>query len=238
MAYHPPMCRFGDPGEPHTLAGPGAVKGLDRYSLELPLGFGADGFYFDEPGTYLVRAVWDSGLGVTVPSTVHRLRIGRPAETRIERLAGDVFRRDAGLAMYFGGSASTHLAAGMEMIRSTIDELPPGGARAQLASAIAPTFTQQRFRVNDDLKVVRARAAEPETALALMDTALEAHTDETPVLSNITEHHLHRERAQVMARTGKKTEAKRGLGRLAKKLRTQGVNQPVIDDLQEFSKNL
>jgi len=238
VSYRPPMCRLGTEPDRVTLQAPGALKGLDRYSVELPLGLGADGFYFDEPGTYLIRAVWESALGVTLPSAVHRIRIARPADQRIERLAGDLFRRDAGLAMYFGGSASAHLASGMDTVRATIDELPVGSARAQLAYTIAPTFTEQRFRVNDKLKVVRARPAEPDEALALMDIAVETQAEDAYTLSSITEHHLHRHRATVMAKSGQKTEAKRDLARLAKRLVRAGVNQPVIDDLTGFSKSL
>lgn len=238
ISYHPPMCRFGTDPDLERLAAPGGVKGQDRRSAEFALGLGADGFYFDEPGTYLVRAVWHSGLGVSLPSDVHRVRVGRPADTRIEGLGTDFFSRQAGLAMYFGGSASTHLEKGMDAIRSVIEELPAGGAKAQIASTVAPTFTAQRFRVNKKGKVVRSRAAEPETALQLMNTALEQQASDPTTFTNLGEHHLQRERATVMAATGKKTQAKRDLGKLATALSRRGVNQPVIDDLKEFTKQL
>ena len=126
----------------------------------------------------------------------------------------------------------------MDAIRSVIEELPAGGAKAQIASTVAPTFTAQRFRVNKKGKVVRSRAAEPETALQLMDTALEQQASDPTTFTNLGEHHLQRERATVMAATGKKTQAKRDLGKLATALSRRGVNQPVIDDLKEFTKQL
>ena len=123
-------------------------------------------------------------------------------------------------------------------VDEVIEELPDGGAKAQIASAVAPTFTAQRFRVNKKGKMVRSRAAEPETALLLMDTALEQQASDPTTFTNLGEHQLQRERATVMASSGKKTQAKRDLGKLATALRRRGVNQPVIDDLTEFTKQL
>jgi hypothetical protein len=236
LDYHAPMCRFADTSGARTLhAGPDVVEGEDRYSTEVTLGFGADGFYFDDPGTYLVRAIWTSSFGLSLPSQVHQLRIGRPVSTGHERMAGDLFTRDAGLALYFGGSASPHLAKGMDALQAAIDELHESPhAKAQLAASIAPTFTSQRFRVNEECKVVRARASDPDRALELMDVALEQQADDERTLTPISEHMLHRDRATVMAKEDRKTAAKRDLKKLATKLRKRGVNQPVIDELTTF----
>ncbi|MEO1063706.1 MAG: hypothetical protein AAFZ07_20000 [Actinomycetota bacterium] len=237
VGHHTPMCRLGEP-EAHVLVDPQrGEKGLDRLSAELLVGVGADGLYFDEPGTYVVRAVYHGPGGMTVPSAAHRFRVAAPRTRRDETLAGNLFSRDVGLALYLGGSASPHLETAMGHLRDASEELASSAAGAQISACIAPTFTRPRFRVEDGA-LVRTRPAEPDTALELMDRALSADQKRGDALTPITQHYLSRQRAETMAGAGKKTEAKRALRSLKKSLAAQGVNKPVLEDLDAFIKAL
>ncbi len=237
VGHHTPMCRLGEP-EAHVLVDPNrGEKGLDRLSTEVLLGVGADGMYFDEPGTYVVRAIYHGPAGLTVPSAAHRFRVAAPRTRREEAIAANLFSRDAGLALYLGGSASPHLEQAMGHLRDASEELATTAAGAQISACIAPTFTRSRFRLAEG-ELVRTRAAEPDTALELMDRALTADQKEGDALSPITQHYLSRQRAETMAEVGKKTEAKKALRSLKRSLAAQGVNKPVLEDLDAFIKAL
>src|SRR6185312_13313789 len=58
VEYAPVLCALGKP-EPWVLKPASAdTPGADRYSREIFLSYGSDGFYFDVPGEYLIRAVY------------------------------------------------------------------------------------------------------------------------------------------------------------------------------------
>src|SRR4029450_9635949 len=86
-------------------AGP-AVEGADRYSENVFVGFGKYGFYFDEPGQYLVRAVYQGTGALMPPPNPWRLRIGTPPGREQDRLGQDYFSHQVGMSLYLGGSQS------------------------------------------------------------------------------------------------------------------------------------
>jgi hypothetical protein len=59
LGYHPMTCMLGESVE-RVLAPAGVGKaGEDRYSEEVFIAYGGDGFYFAEPGEYMIRAMYE-----------------------------------------------------------------------------------------------------------------------------------------------------------------------------------
>src|SRR5262249_61102458 len=61
------------------------TAGLDRYSAEVFLSYGRYGFYFDHPGEYLIRAVYQGRGEILIPSDTLRIRGGHPADKNEDR---------------------------------------------------------------------------------------------------------------------------------------------------------
>lgn len=59
----------------YTLSPAGAKDGGDRRSRTAFVSYGRYGFYFDEPGQYVVRVVCHGPGNLIIPSNTHRLRI-------------------------------------------------------------------------------------------------------------------------------------------------------------------
>ena len=126
-----------------------AATGADRYSEEVFLSYGRYGFYFDQPGTYLVRAVYNGSGNMIIPSNVLRLQVGFPLSRAEDRMAQDYFSYEVGMSLYLNGSRSPFLKSGMDRLQ----ELAARGTEATrsmaavkaamtVASSLAKPFLQ------------------------------------------------------------------------------------------------
>ena len=91
--------------------------GPDRYSEEVLISYGRYGFYFDVPGEYHVRALYQGAGDILIPSNVHRLRVGTPLTRDLDRTAQDYFSYEVGMNIYLEGSRSQHLKKGFDLLR-------------------------------------------------------------------------------------------------------------------------
>jgi hypothetical protein len=154
-------------------AGKGA-PGKHSSEHEVFLSFGRDGFYFDEPGNYLVWAVSGSEGGAC--SNVARVRIGAPDSVQADRFAADYFTRDVGICLYLRGSHDPRLSRGMDLLDQALDELPAGAAAARIAETLAPCYLAPYHRIVDG---VRKRTNGPDVARGrtLIDRAASSYVD-------------------------------------------------------------
>ena len=108
LEYSPILCKLANPDLKVLKPRQGSIKGEDRHSQVVLLSYGGGGHYFNEPGEYIIRAVYQGAGDVLIPSNLHRIRIGRPFSEDEERIAQDYFSNDAGMALsengdgYFG----------------------------------------------------------------------------------------------------------------------------------------
>lgn len=236
LEYSPILCRLATP-EPKPLKPQGAAPGEDRYSQNVALSYGRYGYYFDEPGEYVLRAVYQGAGGLVIPSNLHRIRIGRPFSVEEERLAQDFFGYEAGMALYLNGSSSPFLSNGMATIEDMAERFEKQSVGAQLALVLAENLTQPFYRVKGT-KLVKARAAKPDQALALTTRALEQHKRDPSTFTNLGYHALRRTRADVMVTLGVKDQAEKELQTLVKDLKKQGVHEPVLAEISAYAETL
>jgi hypothetical protein len=213
-------------------------EGEDRHSENIYVSFGADGYYFDEPGEYLVKAVYQGSGNLLIPSNVHRVRIGRPFNREEDKIAQDYFNHDTGLAIYLNGSSSPFLQNGMDTLHQIIEQFPKSRLAAHSALTLAQNLQKPFFRPDEKNKLVRYRDAEPETVLDLTKEILDQQKRDDTTLTNLTYHQTRRLRAKAMAMTGETDEAKRELGRLKRYLRKHGVNPPVLAQIDAYADSL
>jgi hypothetical protein len=239
VEYSPVLCKLSLPNlcTLQPLALDKSNEGEDRYSQNVMLSFGAEGFYFDQPGEYQVRAIYQGPGDLLIPSDAHQLRIGHPFSPDEEHIAQDYFTHETGMALYLGGSSSPFLEKGMDTLQEIAERYPKSSKGAQVSLVLAGHMAQPFFRIRDEA-LVNVHEADPMGALALTDKAMDQQKRDASTFTNITYHELRRTRAHLMATVGQVDEAKKELQQLTRQLRARGVNEPVLREIQSLAKSL
>jgi hypothetical protein len=237
LQYKPVLCKLATV-EPRVLKPLAeAVKGEDRHSENILISYGTFGHYFDAPGEYLVRALYQGAGDILITSPIHRFRVGSPISHEEDRIAQDYYTYEAGMALYLSGSDSPHLQGGMNTLQEMADRFKGNPVGAHMALVLAQNLRRPFFRVEEG-KLVETRSAEPERALALTEQAMRQDRRDKDTFNNITYHELRRSRADLLAATGETEEAKKELRSLARVLKNRGVNAPVLEDIKSYEKSL
>ena len=216
-----------------TLA-PSGDTGRDRYSAAIPLTFGRDGFYFDTPGEYRIRAVYSLGKGVVL-SNVLRVRVGYPSP-EADRKAQDFFTDDVGWALYLEGSQSPYLSKGIDVLHDLAAQPTPLGV--QVASSIVRGVGAPFYQT--DKKVVTRKEGRPGDALKLTDQAYRFFHELPAYYPNVVDQkqfnlayaRLVRRRAQYYPMTANPGAAEIEKNTLLSDLASRDVHQPVLDGLR------
>jgi hypothetical protein len=242
VEYEPLLCRLGIP-EVRTLA-PHAqgAEGEDRYSESVPLFYGRDGFPFDQPGEYQIRALYQGNGDLLLVSNVHRLRVGQPKSSEDDRLAQDYFAPETGMSLYLGGSRSPHLAKGMTVLEDLSDRAKDTMLGVKAAWTVARSLSRPYFRLEGSNEpraaLKKAYSAEPEKALELTANAIKLLRKTKARALNLTYGALIRDRAHCLAAMGKKAEAKKEVATMRQDLEERGVHPPVLQEFRAFEKAL
>ncbi len=107
--------------------------GLPLYQ-DIHLTFGKEGFYFQEPGTYLIRAVYLGGERRTCYSNVLSLRVAAPRTMEQEHLAADFFDPINGHLLAVGPSGSAQFTSNIDFFREVVEKLPDTAVSKTLAA--------------------------------------------------------------------------------------------------------
>jgi hypothetical protein len=237
LQYAPLLYKLATPHFQVLEARQQAIEGADRHSQNIPISYGKYGHYFDAPGEYLVRAVFQGAGDVLITSPVHRLRVGHPLSREEERMAQDFFSREAGLALYLNGSSSPYLQEGMSTLEAIADRFSRSPVGAFLSLVLAQNLGEPFHRIENG-KVVTYREAEPEAALALTEQALKQQQRDRTTFTNLTYHQLRRSRAELLLAMGEREAAQKELSSLLRVLKRRGVNEPILDEIRAYSKSL
>jgi len=237
--YSPVLCKLAVPNlrTLSPLAADGSNEGDDRHSQSVMLSFGAEGFYFDQPGEYQVRAIYQGPGDLLIPSDAHRLRIGHPFSPDEEHIAQDYFTHETGMALYLRGSASPFLRKGMDTLQEIVERYPKTPKGAQVSLVLAQHMAQPFFRIEDET-LTKVQEADPLKALEYTDKAMAQQRRDASTFSNIGYSALRRTRASLLASVGQVDEAKRELQQLRRQLKARGVNEPVLREIQALAKRL
>ncbi len=241
MQYDPILCKVATPetNELKRLQKNKRNKGEDRLSENVFVSFGVDGYYFDDPGEYLIKAIYHGGGDVLIPSNVHRLRIGRPFEREEERLAQDYFNYSTGMTLYLNGSSSPYLDSGMNTLQEIVEKFPESRLAAQTKLTLAKNLQRDFYRIEEDKQELKLyRKADPDRVLNLTKDTLAQHQKNEETLTNLEYHEVRRVRADTLAAIGEVTEAKKELTQTVEYLKGKGVNQPVLEEITDYADDL
>ena len=242
--YSPIFCNLGLAEERMLEPAGTAIEGADRYSENVFVSFGKYGFYFDEPGQYLVRAVYQGTGDLMIPSNTWRLRIGNPPGHEQDRLGQDYFSHEVGMSLYLGGSQSPLLQDGMEVLEDLAERASDSVVGAKAAEVVASSVSRSFYRLEAAEPTARATKlkkthdADPERAVELTTPALEVYRQAEDPKLNLSYHELARTRAEALAAAGKGKEAKTEIRAVQKDLKARGVNESVLREMKDFEQAL
>jgi len=134
------------------------------------IGFGKGGNYFDHPGTYRLRAIYQAADGSQVRSNVVTLRVRHPVTAKEERLAELLTGEEQGALFWLLGSDSESLAAGNAAFKEVLEKHgnDPLADYVRLTNGVnaSRTFKTIDDRQPERVKVRHANLGEAKTMLA------------------------------------------------------------------------
>ncbi len=239
LEYAPVMCKLGRlKPEPLMPLAPDEQPGPDRYSEEVLISYGRYGFYFDVPGEYYVRALYQGAGDLLIPSNVHRLRVGTPLTRDLDRTAQDYFSYEVGMNIYLEGSRSQYLEKGFDLLREMSEKHTKSLLGAKLSMTVANGLTQPFFhlvKTDEDLKLARAYKAEPRQALKLTEAAVDLYRKTRQKSLNLSYRQLVSQRVDCLVALERPQAAVKELDQLHKDLIRTGANAPVLKQISDLS---
>lgn len=245
LEYAPVMCKLGHRRpKPLVPLAPGEKPGSDRYSEEVLISYGRYGFYFDVPGTYYVRALYQGTGDLLIPSNVHRLRVGTPLTRELDRTAQDYFSYEVGMNLYLEGSRSQYLEKGLDLLREISEKHKESLLGAKLSMTVANSLTQPFFHLMkaDDkqgmVKLSRTHKAEPREALKLTEAAVGVFQKTRHKALNLSYRQLVSQRVDCLVALERPKSAVKELDQLHQHLRKTGANTPVLDQINSLASTI
>lgn len=145
------------------------------------VGHGKDGLYFDHPGTYHLRAIYQDLDGSRVVSNVARLHVQSPVDAQENHLADLYLGEEQGRLFSFQGSESEFLRDGNDNLEEAIERYShhPLAVYAKLAKG---TSRSRPFKVIDG-RQRRVRLISPDlpNAIRLLSDVVETTIAANPV---------------------------------------------------------
>src|SRR5581483_6975671 len=163
------------------------------------VGFGKDGFYFDQPGAYQIRAVYYALDGSQVMSNILNVRVRHPVTAAEEDLAELFLGEEQGTLLFLNGSDSESLSRGNEAFDTVLEKYGkhPLATYARIVKGVNAGRTFKTITTEKKLEVRDPQSAESIKLLsAAIDTAEPGTLD--PITMDNTIHRL----AQVQRAAG------------------------------------
>jgi hypothetical protein len=191
------------------------------------VGYGADGFYFEEPGEYQLWAVYGAG-GMRIRSNVLRIRIGYPQTRDDEEMALWTFGRDQGHILYMRGAE--HLRSGQDQLLEVTERFPETG----LARYIHYCLGSGQAREFKDVVQGNIRAPRPQDAIRQLERAraFSPRWEKHSALDNIRHGQAANLLSDLYCQTDRADQAKTVLEQTARYFKRMEVKAEVIEDLQ------
>jgi hypothetical protein len=241
LEYAPIFCKLATPELRTLQPADTSTEGADRYSQNIFLSYGSYGFYFDEPGDYRVRAVYQGAGDMLITSNTLTVRVGRPFTRDEDRMAQDYFTYPVGMSLYLDGSQSPFLEAGMNVLQSVAEQFKDSAVGAKAATTLANSVGRSFYRVLEKARkpaLVQTHKADPQRALKLTAPALAFYKRQKAKAFNLPHHELAQSRAELLVQTGDKDAAKQELATLRKDLKAREVNAAVLEAIEADEKKI
>lgn len=136
--------------------------------------YGKEGFYFDRPGTYRLRARYTAPDGSVILSETLSFRVRPPATAEDAEVADLLFGDEQGTLMYLVGSDFAGLQRGNDALTRVWEE-HPDHPLANVARLVQGVNAAREFKEIQADNTVRVRAADTDAAIGLLTPILDVN---------------------------------------------------------------
>ncbi|MEU3598527.1 hypothetical protein ABZ714_07305 [Streptomyces sp. NPDC006798] len=196
------------------------------------LGYGSDGLYFAEPGTYQVTAVHTGLDGARTVSPTRTLRVRTPLDRADQEVGELLTGDDQGTLLAFLGSDAPHLTTGNDALQELIERHGdhPLAAYARLARG---ANAGRHFQTIGDSGLHIRQPDITASVTQLTEAIATSSTDQNTGLDNLTLNAALRRLATVHAKAGDLERAEATLDTLVTHFHDQGVPAHVEQRIQQ-----
>jgi hypothetical protein len=193
------------------------------------IGYGKDGFSFEQPGAYQLRAIYVAPDGSRVVSPTLTIRVRSPHSAADEEVAELLMGDEQGKLLYLLGSDSDALKRGNE----ALDELlakhgkHPLAIYASLVKGINAGRDYKRMAADMPEKAVSVRKAESGESIHQLASVAEASAGERGV-DNITLNMVIRRIARAQKKAGDLDRAEATLDRMVETFKRKQLKPQVL----------
>jgi hypothetical protein len=173
------------------------------------IGFGKEGFYFDQPGHYLIRAVYAALDGSEVMSDIIRVRVRYPVTVADESLADLFMGEDQGTLLYLLGSDNESLKRGNDAFDEVLEKYAKH-PMANYARLIKGVNAERDFKMVTAKNEVIVRPAQLDEGAKLLSAVADSG-----VIDPVTTQMVLKNLAEVQTRAGDEEAAKKTLDKLS-----------------------
>ncbi|MFI1015783.1 hypothetical protein [Streptomyces sp. NPDC020965] len=196
------------------------------------LGYGSDGLYFAEPGTYRITAVHTGLDGARTVSPTRTIRVRTPLDRADQEVGELLTGDDQGTLLAFLGSDAPHLTTGNDALQELIERHGdhPLTAYARLARG---ANAGRHFQTIGDGRLQVRPPDIAESVTQLTEAITTSRTDQDTGLDNLTLNAAFRRLATVHAKAGDLERAETTLDTLTAHFHDQGVPAHVQQHIQQ-----
>jgi hypothetical protein len=224
VRYRPLIEHCADDEATHRLTSDKAALYDSAY-----IGYGKDGFYFDQPGVYQLRATFAAPDGSHVVSQTFRLRVRAPHTATDEEVGELLLGHEQGQLFYLLGSDAESLSKG----NATFDLLLDKHAKHPLAvyaRLVKGVNAGRDFKSFGDSQAVTVRKAQTTESTQHLAAVVEASTAEKGV-DNITLNLAMRRLAQAQSKAGDMKKASATLDKMVQVFKQKKLKASVIQQI-------
>ena len=191
------------------------------------IGYGRDGFYFQQPGRYTLRAQYLAADGSRVVSQVLRLLVRSPLSRVDEQVAELMLGEDQGQLFYLLGSDAAALETGNQALDTVLDE--HGDHPLAVYARLVKGFNAEReFKNLTADKSLEVRPAKPQESIQLLSSVVEASAAGEQGVDNITLNAVLRRLAEAHAKAGDEEKVPEVMDRMVEVFSSKKLNPHVM----------
>ena len=192
------------------------------------IGYGKEGFYFDQPGFYRIKAAYMYKDGSIIQSEEVTIRVKSPVTATEDEIADLYFSSDAGTLFYLLGSDSESLKKGMDDMR-LVSEKYKNNPLSLYAEMVLGVNEAMKFKTADtESGKVAVRERNLPTAKNRLAKVISASKEEEGI-DNITLNWVFRHLAKGYLLEGDEKTAKATLDEMEKLFKAKKLKPAVLD---------
>ena len=206
-------------------------EGTDRYSENIVLTYGKDGFYFNQPGEYLIRALYFGNKNFVISSNVHRINVGYPKSDEEDKLMHIYTSHDVGMHLYLRGSNSPYLEKGKNILEKLKSLQEKSSRGASLSDILASLESRHFFKVQENGKLKEIHKPDYNKVLEISEPAKEFYIGTKDKHYNLKLRNIINTRKKALKGLKRSKEAQKELRDLA-----NNIVEPKESVLKEIEK--